>query len=54
MSEAGEYGWAGWLGCYFANIPGQNMTILLMQQKKGAGTSALTRKTRNILSAELL
>ena len=54
MSEAGEYGWAGWLGCYFANIPGQNMTILLMQQKKGAGTSALTRKIRNILSAELL
>lgn len=54
MSEAGEYGWAGWLGCYFANIPGQNMTILLMQQKKGAGTSALTRKIRNVLSAELL
>ena len=54
MSEAGEYGWAGWLGCYFANIPGQNMTVLLMQQKKGAGTSALTRKIRNILSAELL
>ena len=54
MSEAGEYGWAGWLGCYFANIPGQNMTILLMQQKKAAGTSALTRKIRNILSAELL
>lgn len=54
MSEVGEYGWAGWLGCYFANIPGQNMTVLLMQQKKGAGTSALTRKIRNILSAELL
>ena len=34
MSEAGEYGWAGWLGCYFANIPGQNLTVLLMQQKK--------------------
>ena len=54
MSEAGEYGWAGWLGCYFANLPGQNMTILLMQQKKSAGTSALTRKIRNVLSAELL
>lgn len=54
MSEAGEYGWAGWLGCYFANIPGQNMTVLLMQQKKGAGTSALTRKIRNVLSSELL
>ena len=54
ISEAGEYGWAGWLGCYFANLPGQNMTILLMQQKKSAGTSALTRKIRNVLSAELL
>lgn len=52
MSDAGEYGWAGWLGCYFANLPGNDTTILLMQQKKGAGTTSLTRRIRNLLSAE--
>ena len=26
----GEYGWDGWLGCYFANFPKENMTILMM------------------------
>ena len=53
MSSAGEYGWAGWLGCYFANIPAENTTIVLMQQKKGAGTSSLTRRLRNMISAQL-
>lgn len=52
MTRQGEYGWAGWLGCYFANIPDQNMTVLLMQQKKAGGTTSLTRKIRNVLSAE--
>ena len=45
----GEYGWDGWLGCYFANIPKENMTILMMMQKKDAGTFDLTRKLRNVL-----
>lgn len=52
MSDEGEYGWAGWLGCYFANLPGIDTTILLMQQKKGAGTTSLTRRIRNLLTAE--
>ena len=45
----GEYGWDGWLGCYFANFPKENMTILMMMQKKDAGTFDLTRKLRNVL-----
>ena len=53
MSREGEYGWAGWLGCYFANIPGEDITILLMQQKKGAGTTSLTRRIRNLLHTQL-
>ena len=47
----GEYGWDGWLGCYFTNIPEKNMTILLMQQKKDAGTIPMTRKIRNVILA---
>ncbi|MFR6583136.1 MAG: hypothetical protein ACLURP_14780 [Ruminococcus sp.] len=46
----GEYGWDGWLGCYFANFPKENMTILMtVMQKKDAGTFDLTRKLRNVL-----
>lgn len=48
----GEYGWDGWLGCYFANLPEKNMTFLLMQQKKDCGTIPLTRKIRNVILCE--
>lgn len=51
ISERQEYGWAGWMGCYFANIPGRNATILLMQQKAKSGTTGMARKIRNVLSA---
>ncbi len=50
----GEYGWDGWLGCYFANLPKEGLTILMMMQKTDAGTTSLARKLRNILLAELL
>ena len=49
LGSRGEYGWDGWLGCYFANFPKENMTILMMMQKKDAGTFDLTRKLRNVL-----
>lgn len=49
----GEYGWDGWLGCYFANFPKENMCMLLMQQKKDAGTITMTRKIRNLLLADM-
>ena len=48
----GEYGWDGWLGCYFANIPEKDMTILLMQQRKEGGTITTTRRIRNVLMCE--
>lgn len=49
LSCMGEYGWDGWLGCYFANFPNEQMSIVLMQQKKDAGTISMTRKIRNVL-----
>lgn len=44
-----EYGWDGWLGCYFANCPLDNLNFLFMTQKTDAGTMQLTRKLRNII-----
>ncbi|SHO44365.1 serine hydrolase domain-containing protein [Anaerocolumna xylanovorans] len=44
-----EYGWDGWLGCYFANCPVDNLNFLFMTQKTDAGTMEITRKLRNII-----
>ena len=54
LGSVGEFGWDGWLGCYFANLPKENMTILMMMQKKDAGTWQLSRKLRNILVSRLV
>ena len=48
-----EYGWDGWLGTYFANLPDQKITFLLAQNVTDAGTTAVTRKCRNILAANM-
>ncbi len=44
-----EYGWDGWLGCYFANCPAEHLNFIFMTQKTDAGTMAITRKLRNII-----
>lgn len=44
-----EYGWDGWLGCYFANCPTDHLNFIFMTQKKDAGTITITRKLRNII-----
>lgn len=49
----GEYGWDGWLGCYFCNSPENGITILFSCQKRDAGTMVLTRCIRNVLAANL-
>ena len=48
--SVGEYGWDGWLGPYFANMPALDTTFLMMIQKKDSGTFTLTRKLRNVLA----
>jgi len=53
LGSAGEYGWDGWLGTYFCNSPKDRLTILLMMQKKDAGTTPLARKLRNLIFASL-
>mgnify|MGYP003264088736 FL=1 len=49
----GEYGWDGWLGTYFANFPGQQMTILSMQNTVDSGTTRVVRQMRNAVLAAL-
>ena len=49
LGSPGEYGWDGWLGAYFCNCPNDDLTILFMMQKTNCGTTALTRKLRNII-----
>lgn len=54
IAGEGEYGWDGWLGVYFANLPKENMTILMGAQKKDGGTFTLTRKLRTMVLAETI
>ena len=54
LSRKNEYGWDGWLGMYFANLPKEKITILMGTQKKDSGTFGLTRKLRNVLLSDLL
>lgn len=51
--SVGEYGWDGWLGAYFANMPKEDTTFLMMVQRKDSGTFTLTRKLRNALATAL-
>lgn len=51
--EQGQYGWDGWLGCYFANCPKSGLTFLFGMQKLNGGTSSLTRKAINAVRSDL-
>ena len=53
-AEKGEYGWDGWLGTYFINLPGEGITFLLYQNVTDTGTAAVTRKCRNLLAGEII
>ena len=53
MGSLGEYGWDGWLGPYMTNDPANRMTLLIMQQKTGSGTTEYTRKIRNLVFSSL-
>ena len=53
LMSPGEYGWDGWLGPYFANLPVKNASILIAMQRTESGTYDLTRRIRNIILAEL-
>lgn len=53
ISRAGEFGWDGWLGAYMTVDPADDMTFLLMYQKTDTGTTAYTRKIRNVVFSAL-
>ena len=53
FAEKGEYGWDGWLGTYFINLPREKVTFLICQNTTDTGTAAVTRRCRNILAGEL-
>ena len=52
LSRPGEYGWDGWMGCYFANFPADRVTMVLTQQKAETGTTPMTRKIRNLVLSD--
>ena len=54
FGEKGEYGWDGWLGCFFANYPESRMTVLIGTQRTDCGTSALSRKLVNAVRRDVL
>lgn len=53
ISSKGEYGWDGWLGTYMMNDPAHKLTFLIMHQKTDSGTTAYTRRMRNVLFSAL-
>lgn len=53
LGSKGEYGWDGWLGTYMMNDPAHNLTLLMMHQKVDSGTTAYTRRIRNVLFSAL-
>ncbi len=54
LARRGEYGWDGWLGTYFINIPDIGVTLLLFQNVTDTGTAAVTRRVRNIVLSDPL
>lgn len=53
LNHVGEYGWDGWLGCYFANDPAAGMTMLFMMQKTDSGLTSVVRRMRNLMISSL-
>lgn len=53
LSRDGEFGWDGWLGAYMTIDPADDMILLLMYQKTDSGTTAYTRKIRNVVFSAL-
>ena len=52
-ANVGEYGWDGWLGTYFANLPASGLTVLIFQNTRDTGTGRVTRCVRNLVVSAL-
>lgn len=53
MGTVGEYGWDGWLGTYFSNLPASNATLVVGMQLINGSVTQTTRKVHNIVTAAL-
>ena len=54
LASPGEYGWDGWLGTYFANLPRENMTILWMTNRRMNDEQLkVLRRVRNLVLASI-
>lgn len=53
LTEKGEFGWDGWLGPYLSVDIKNQLVIVMLMQKTGAGTWELTRKLKNIVNSSL-
>lgn len=48
-----EYGWDGMMGTYFANMPHERLSLLVMQNAVHGSFDPVIRKVRNIVLSEL-
>lgn len=46
---AGEYGWDGWMGCYFSVDPDEDLAFLFFIQQTNTGCTDFTRKLQSIV-----
>lgn len=53
LTEAGEFGWDGWLGPYMSVDIKNGLTIVMMMQKVNSGTWDMTRKIKNVIYSSL-
>lgn len=53
LALPGEFGWDGWLGSYMCCFPSAGLTLLSMQNTTNTGTSAVVRRVRNALLADI-
>lgn len=45
----GEYGWDGWMGCYFSIDPAEELAMLYFIQQTNSGCTDFTRKLQNVI-----
>lgn len=53
LTDEGEFGWDGWLGPYLSVDIKNQLVIVMLMQKTGAGTWEVTRKLKNIVNSSL-
>lgn len=50
----GQYGWDGWMGCFFTIDPVEDLAMLYFIQNAGAGCSKTARQLQNIIWSQML